>query len=297
VGAPGKGSRLPSRRPASQPIGVRPHARIRAGPRSTGRSPGGGWRPVTASALPVSPGRAHVAPWPGIRDVWRQPRAAARTGPAGTAVRTNETYSRGPASSITACTNEIRSTDLRSSLGVLSCLRLQRVPWLTLPAMTMPYGVSIWLANSGPVLERTIEHLNIALEESPVPEFEWNRLTDVLGLELLSRLLGISATSVRRYRAAARTTPDDVAGRLHFLSLIVGDLSGAYNEFGTRQWFERKRPRLGSRPKRDGIRGFWNAPRLHRLGSRSRCASTVGFAGSGSALVRHCSRDRRPNAG
>src|SRR5438105_11829728 len=31
-------------------------------------------------------------------------------------------------------------------------------------------------------LERTLEHLNLALEESPVPEFEWNRLTDVLGL-------------------------------------------------------------------------------------------------------------------
>ena len=45
---------------------------------------------------------------------------------------------------------------------------------------------------SGSGLERTLEHLNLALEESPVPEFEWNRLTHVLGLELLSRLLGTS---------------------------------------------------------------------------------------------------------
>ena len=74
-----------------------------------------------------------------------------------------------------------------------------------------------------------------------MPEFEWNRLTEVLGLELLPRLLGISPSSVRRYKAAARTTPDDVADRLHFLSLIVGDLSGAYNEIGIRQWFARKR--------------------------------------------------------
>ncbi len=58
----------------------------------------------------------------------------------------------------------------------------------------------------------------------------------------LRRLLGISASSVRRYRTAARSTPDDVADRLHFLSLIVGDLSGAYNEIGVRQWFARKRP-------------------------------------------------------
>jgi hypothetical protein len=28
---------------------------------------------------------------------------------------------------------------------------------------------------------------------------------------------------------------------VHFLSLIVGDLTGAYNEIGIRQWFERKR--------------------------------------------------------
>lgn len=78
------------------------------------------------------------------------------------------------------------------------------------------------------------------LEESPVPEFEWERLTNLLGLDLL----GISATSVRRYRANARTTPDDVAGRLHFLSLIAGNLGGAYNEIGVRQWFSRKRAQL-----------------------------------------------------
>ncbi|MBV9268424.1 MAG: hypothetical protein JO061_19815, partial [Acidobacteriaceae bacterium] len=66
---------------------------------------------------------------------------------------------------------------------------------------------------SAPNLERTLEHLNLALEESPAPEFEWNRLAEVLGLELLGRLLGISGSSVRRYRANARTTPDDVADR------------------------------------------------------------------------------------
>jgi hypothetical protein len=111
--------------------------------------------------------------------------------------------------------------------------------------------------SSGPDLERTLEHLNLALEESPVPEFEWNRLTDVLGLQLLSRLLGISAVSIRRYKAAARTTPDDVADRLHFLSLVVGDLSGAYNEIGIRQWFERKRAQLDGRTPLDWLKTRW----------------------------------------
>jgi hypothetical protein len=112
--------------------------------------------------------------------------------------------------------------------------------------------------SSGRDLERTLEFLNLALEESPVPEFEWIRLVDVLGLELLPRLLGISGSSIRRYKAAARTTPDDVAARLHFLSLIVGDLSGAYNEIGIRQWFERKRAQLDGRTPLDLLKARWS---------------------------------------
>jgi uncharacterized protein (DUF2384 family) len=114
------------------------------------------------------------------------------------------------------------------------------------------------LVNSGRGLERTLEHLNIALEESAAPEFEWKRLTDMLGLDLLFRLLGISASSVRRYKVAARATPDDVADRLHFLSLVVGDLSGAYNEIGVRQWFERKHAQLDGRTPLDCLRAPWN---------------------------------------
>lgn len=110
---------------------------------------------------------------------------------------------------------------------------------------------------SAPNLERTLEHLNLALDESPVPEFEWNRLAEVLGLELLGRLLGISGSSVRRYRANARSTPDEVAERLHFLSLVGGDLAGAYNEIGIRQWFERKRAQLDGRTPSDWLKGRW----------------------------------------
>ena len=102
-----------------------------------------------------------------------------------------------------------------------------------------------------------MERLNLALEESPAPEFEWNRLAGVLGLEILARLLGVSGTSVRRYRANARTTPDDVAERLHFLSLIVGDLAGTYNEIGIRQWFERKRAQLDGRSPLEWLKGRW----------------------------------------
>ncbi|HYL37706.1 MAG TPA: hypothetical protein VEV17_17455 [Bryobacteraceae bacterium] len=113
------------------------------------------------------------------------------------------------------------------------------------------------LAPSSAELERALERLNTSLEESPAPEFEWTHLNRVLGLELLARLLGISSSSVRRYKAAARSTPDDVAARLHFLSLIVGDLNGAYNDFGTRQWFGRERPQLAGHAPWDVLRGRW----------------------------------------
>jgi hypothetical protein len=106
-------------------------------------------------------------------------------------------------------------------------------------------------------LERALERLNEALEDSPAPAFEWERLTNVLGGEPLARLLGISPTSARRYRASARATPDSVAARLHFLALIVGDLSGAYNDAGIRQWFDRTRVQLGGRPPAGLLAGDW----------------------------------------
>jgi hypothetical protein len=111
--------------------------------------------------------------------------------------------------------------------------------------------------SSVPNLERSLETLNLALEESPAPEFEWIRQVDVLGPELLARLLGISASSIRRYHANARTTPDEVAEKLHFLSLLVGDLAGAYNEIGIRQWFERKRAQLDGHTPLDWLKARW----------------------------------------
>lgn len=107
------------------------------------------------------------------------------------------------------------------------------------------------------ILERSLDSLTDALEASPVPAAEWKPLTHVLGIEMLARLLGISPASVRRYARAARNTPDDVAARLHWLALTVGDLSGAYNDLGIRQWFERKRAQLGQRAPAQLLSGEW----------------------------------------
>lgn len=96
-----------------------------------------------------------------------------------------------------------------------------------------------------------LERVNEALDQSPAPAHEWRALQGTLGLYLLSSLLGISLSSARRYVSGQRITPDTVAARLHFLALVVGDLSGAYNDIGVRRWFDRVRQRLdGSSPAR-----------------------------------------------
>ena len=79
----------------------------------------------------------------------------------------------------------------------------------------------------------------------------------VLGVDLLARLLGISTVSLRRYLSGSRTTPDDVAARLHALALIVGDLAGAYNDAGVRRWFVRARTVLGNRAPVDVLTSGW----------------------------------------
>lgn len=104
-----------------------------------------------------------------------------------------------------------------------------------------------------PLLSATAE----ALEQSPVPEREWTALGQRLDDALLAELLGISATSLRRYRAGQRATPDDVAERLHFIATVVGDLMGAYNDFGIRRWFRRERQQLDRRSPAKMLRGEW----------------------------------------
>jgi hypothetical protein len=107
-------------------------------------------------------------------------------------------------------------------------------------------------------LSTILQKLNDTLDESPVPTHEWPGLVTILGVDLLARLVGISPSSVRRYQAGSRPTPDNVAARLHFLALVAGDLAGAYNDIGIRRWFERKRTLLGGRSPAEILVNEWN---------------------------------------
>src|SRR5438309_10078484 len=99
-------------------------------------------------------------------------------------------------------------------------------------------------------LGRALEAVLRDIEETPVPETEWPALVEILDADLLGDLVGVSPSSVRRYATAERKTPDDVAERLHFVALLVGELAGGYNDVGIRRWFARPRTALEGKTPR-----------------------------------------------
>jgi len=104
---------------------------------------------------------------------------------------------------------------------------------------------------NGAVWERVLATVREQVEDSPMPAREWPALWQIMGEERLAHLLGLSASSVRRYATAARHTPSPVAHRLHWLALVVAALSGGYNEYGVQRWFDRPRTVLGGRSPSD----------------------------------------------
>lgn len=85
-----------------------------------------------------------------------------------------------------------------------------------------------------------------ALDASPMPAGEWQPARELLGDALLARLVGgVSQSSLQRYAAGARETPDDIAWRLHVVARLLAALLGSYNAYGVRRWFERRRTALG----------------------------------------------------
>lgn len=106
--------------------------------------------------------------------------------------------------------------------------------------------------------KRAVDVLTLELEGSPVPQSTWAHLSALLGLKPVALLVGVSDASARRYLSGARTTPDDVAFRLHILAMIVADLAGSYNAYGIRRWFSRPRSALRGMAPSEILRGRWD---------------------------------------
>lgn len=117
-------------------------------------------------------------------------------------------------------------------------------------------------------------------EDSPMPEGEWPGVTSVLEEALTLSLLDIAPASLRRYSNGTRTTPDDVAARLHVVALLIADLVGSYNEFGIRRWFTRPRTQLDGRSPANILSGAWNAddPEVARVRALASSLLGGGFA-------------------
>jgi transcriptional regulator with XRE-family HTH domain len=103
-----------------------------------------------------------------------------------------------------------------------------------------------------------LEMIIAALEASPAPRFEWKGVARVFPVDDLAALLGVSVSSLKRYESGDRDTPDEVAARLHFLALVIGDLAGSYNDIGIRRWFQRKRSQLDARSPAAILAGSWD---------------------------------------
>lgn len=125
-------------------------------------------------------------------------------------------------------------------------------------------------------LSTSARRLLAAIEGSPMPELEWSAALVVLGDDLLGRLVGVSPSSVQRYRSGERTTPDRVAGRLHVVTQIVSDLSGSYNDYGIRRWFDRPRAQLDGESPARLLVGEWAADDEPVTRVRALAAALVG---------------------
>ena len=103
-----------------------------------------------------------------------------------------------------------------------------------------------------------IERLDDSLAQSALPDREVPALLRVFGRDELAALAGTSSVSLGRYLSGARTWPDEVAARIHWLALVLSDLEGAYNAFGVRRWFDRQRAQLDGRSPRQVLGSQWD---------------------------------------
>lgn len=126
------------------------------------------------------------------------------------------------------------------------------------------------------VARNAMLHLYAVLGESPLPEREWRSLLGTFDPADLGALLKTSESSVKRYASDVRTTPDHIADRLHWLAITVGYLSGSYNAYGIRRWFQRPRQTLGGLSPSEALaaEGDWSpygaaATQIHNLAKAS----------------------------
>ena len=129
-------------------------------------------------------------------------------------------------------------------------------------------------------LVELMDRLEDSLAQSPLPEREVPELLRVFDRDELAALAGTSSVSLGRYLSGSRAWPDELAGRIHWLALVLSDLEGAYNRFGVRRWFDRERVQLEGRSPRQVLGAEWDpaSPDVERV--RQLAASLAGVGGA-----------------
>jgi hypothetical protein len=125
-----------------------------------------------------------------------------------------------------------------------------------------------------------IERLDDSLAQSALPDREVPELLHVFDRDELATLAGTSSVSLGRYLSGARTWPDALAARMHWLALVLADLEGAYNAFGVRRWFDRQRAQLDGRSPRQVLGSDWDpsSPDVERVRQLAASLAGVGAA-------------------
>ncbi|PZM83453.1 MAG: hypothetical protein DKT66_09880 [Candidatus Melainabacteria bacterium] len=103
-----------------------------------------------------------------------------------------------------------------------------------------------------------IEEVLKDFSRTPFPSLEFQSAVDYLGLPLLANLLGCEEFKLNEVRTKKVEFPPELQEKLHFVILIIAALSGTYRSVGMREWFNRKRSKLGDRSPADILHGNWS---------------------------------------
>jgi hypothetical protein len=142
------------------------------------------------------------------------------------------------------CAEEFELTHVDAELLERLTACVQRAGVASEPAARVRIGLAG--RRRSRALARDLREMVEALDASPMPDGEWEPARELLGDDLLARLVGgVSQSSLRRYAGGSRATPDDIAWRLHVVARLLAALLGSYNAYGVRRWFERRRTSLG----------------------------------------------------
>ncbi len=82
-------------------------------------------------------------------------------------------------------------------------------------------------------------------------------LHEVLGENILAKILNRKQTTLQKMLDAPNQIPTSVEDRLNFLNAVIKNLKGSYNYYGICRWFQRERVQLNGKSPIDLLSGNW----------------------------------------